>query len=217
MGDRRRCGVLPNHFGQLLDLASRLMGPVWSRRLRCRVDFILILITLQPHNRILTSQSDLAILFISPCTIALCSHPHGGIKQRRNPSARLSVRLSVCPMPVAQNGAFWGYGYYTTVIKRWKSNPLASVSVGPPKAVETDGTPSGWNLIIFVTTCGNAVMYVLLELDNSLESKLSRLLDHIAIQVTDKRMTYMYCFLTRSAERNCSAVPHRHCLPKWTI
>ena len=34
----------------------------------------------------------------------------GGIKQWNDPS----VRLSVCPVPLAQNGALSGYGYYRT-------------------------------------------------------------------------------------------------------
>jgi len=44
------------------------------------------------------------------------------------PSVRSSVCLSVCHMPLDQNGAFQGYGYYSTLIR----SPVLEVKLAGP-------------------------------------------------------------------------------------
>jgi len=70
-----------------------------------------------------------------------------------NAAIRPSVRLSVCP--IAQNVAFWGYGYYRTLIgspAMLEVKPTVSVATRPPEVAKTAGhivlTPSGRYLSI---------------------------------------------------------------------
>jgi len=64
------------------------------------------------------------------------SRPWGGIKQCYNAAVRLSVR----PMPLAQNGAFCGYGYYSTLT----GNPMLEVIPTGQRGRAASGSSQNW-------------------------------------------------------------------------
>jgi len=65
------------------------------------------------------------------------SHPSGGALRKA------AVALSVCPIHVAQNGAFQSYCFYRKLVRNsgWKSNQTVSVAQWPPEAAKMSLRP----------------------------------------------------------------------------